>query len=74
MTDGMPFYLSFIFGFFGLMIASLAHKFIAYVRLAERCFKALEWPNPGGVDLVKRTKAARQPTDSPEMGVFYFRY
>lgn len=74
MKDGMVLFLSFTFGFFGLMTTSLVRKWLPFVRLAERCFRALAWPNPSRVDLVKRTKATRHPKDSAEMGVFYFRY
>ena len=60
--------------FFALAIWSMTHKWMPFVRVAERVFTALDWPNPGDVDLVKTTKAQRQLGDSGELGVFYFRY
>ena len=59
---------------FALMAWSMAGKWMPFVRLAERVFTAFGWPDPGNVDLVKSTKAQRQPGDSGELGVFYFRY
>jgi hypothetical protein len=45
-----------------------------YVRVAEKVFKALGWPDVGNVDLVKSSKAQRLKTDPGEFGTFYFRY
>lgn len=60
--------------FFGLMTISLARKWMPFVRLAQKVFVALGWPNPGDVDLVKSSKAQRKPGDPGELGTFYFRY
>lgn len=60
--------------FFSLMTFSLTRKWMPFVRLAEKVFVTLEWPNPGNVDLVKFTKAQRGPGDPGELGTFYFRY
>ena len=60
--------------FFALAIWSMTHKWMPFVRVAERVFTAFGWPSPGDVDLVKSSKAQRQPGDSGELGVFYFRY
>ena len=60
--------------FCALAIWSMTRQWLPFVRLAERVFTAFGWPDPGNVDLVKTTKAQRQPGDSGELGVFYFRY
>jgi hypothetical protein len=60
--------------FFALMFSSLTRKWMPFVRVAEKVFKALGWPNPGAVDLVKSSKAKRRPEDPGEYGTFYFRY
>jgi hypothetical protein len=62
------------YAFFGLMTISLTRKWMPFVRVAEKVFKALGWPNPGAVDLVKSSKAKRRPEDPGEYGTFYFRY
>ncbi|MES2317986.1 MAG: putative type VI secretion system effector [Pseudomonadota bacterium] len=60
--------------FFGLMFTSLAWKWRPFVKMAEKVFKALDWPNPSRVDLVKSSKAQRGEKDPGEFGTFYFRY
>jgi hypothetical protein len=60
--------------FFALMTYSLARKWMPFVALAEKVFRALELPNPSNVDLVKSSKAQRTDKDPGEFGTFYFRY
>lgn len=60
--------------FFGLMTFSLSRKWMPFVRLAEKVFTTLGWPNPRSIDLVQSTKARREPNDPGELGTFYFRY
>jgi hypothetical protein len=60
--------------FFALMTYSLTRKWMPFVRLAEKVFRALELPNPSNVDLVKSSKAQRTDKDPGEFGTFYFRY
>ena len=60
--------------FFGLMTFSLSRKWLPFVRLAEKVFRALELPDPSNVDLVKSSKAQRTERDPGEFGTFYFRY
>ncbi|MDQ0017166.1 hypothetical protein J2W23_005575 [Variovorax boronicumulans] len=62
------------YAFFGLMTISLARKWMPFVRLAQKVFATLGWPNPGEIDLVKTSKAQRKPGDPGEYGTFYFRY
>jgi hypothetical protein len=63
-----------IYAFFGLMVFSLARKWLPFVRVAEKVFRALEWKNPGSIDLAKTSKAQRTDQDPGEFGTFYFRY
>lgn len=60
--------------FLGVMTFSLSRKWMPFVRLAEKVFRALELPNPSNVDLVKSSKAQRTERDPGEFGTFYFRY
>lgn len=60
--------------FFGAMTYSLSRKWMPFVRLAEKVFRALEMPDPSNVDLVKSSKAQRTEHDPGEFGTFYFRY
>lgn len=60
--------------FFGVMTFSLSRKWLPFVRLAEKVFRALELPDPSNVDLVKSSKAQRTERDPGEFGTFYFRY
>lgn len=60
--------------FFSFMTISLTRKWMPFVRVAEKVFRALEWPAPGNVDLVKSSKAQRRADDPAEFGTFYFRY
>jgi hypothetical protein len=62
------------YAFFALMIFSLTRKWMPFVRVAEKVFKKLDWPNPGNIDLVRSSKAQRRPDDPGEFGTFYFRY
>ncbi|PHV09631.1 putative type VI secretion system effector [Chitinimonas sp. BJB300] len=59
---------------FGVMTFFLARKWLPFVRLAEKVFRALDWPNPSNVDLVKSSNAQRTEKDPGEFGTFYFRY
>lgn len=63
-----------LFLFFGVATFSMSRQWLPFVKVAERVFRALELPNPSGVDLVKRTKAQRTEKDPAELGAFYFRY
>lgn len=63
-----------VFLFFGVATFSMSRQWLPFVKVAERVFRALELPNPSGVDLVKRTKAQRTEKDPAELGAFYFRY
>jgi len=63
-----------VYAFFGLMTMSLARKWMPFVNVAERVFKALGLLHPGRVDLVKSSKALRTDQDPGEFGTFYFRY
>ena len=60
--------------FFGVMTFSLSRKWLPFVRVAEKVFRALDLPNPSNIDLVKSTKAKRTEHDPGELGAFYFRY
>lgn len=62
------------FFFFGVMTHSLTRKWLPFVRLAEKVFRALDLPDPANIDLVKSSKRSRTPQDPPEFGTFYFRY
>lgn len=62
------------FAFFGAMTYSLTRKWLPFVRLAEKVFRALDLPDPSNIDLVKSSKKSRTPQDPPEFGTFYFRY
>lgn len=59
--------------FFAAMFASLAHKWMPFVRLAEKIFATLGWANARNIDLVRSSKAKRLTTDTGEFGTFYFR-
>jgi hypothetical protein len=60
--------------FFALMTYSMTRKWMPFVRLAEKVFRALKLPNPSSIDLVKTSKAQRTDKDPGEFGTFYFRY
>ncbi|WP_058088900.1 putative type VI secretion system effector [Aquabacterium parvum] len=60
--------------FFGAMTFSLSRKWMPFVRLAEKVFRALELPDPSNVDLVKSSNKQRTANDPGEFGTFYFRY
>jgi hypothetical protein len=60
--------------FLGLMVFSLARKWMPFVSLAEKAFAAFGWTRPGDIDLAKVTKARRKVGDPGELGTFYFRY
>jgi hypothetical protein len=60
--------------FFALMTFSLTRKWMPFVRLAEKVFRALELPNPSNIDLVKSSSKQRTADDPGEFGTFYFRY
>lgn len=60
-------------GFFGLMTYSLTRRWLSFVRLSEKVFRALGWPNPSGIDLVKSSNRQRTEKDPGEFGTFYFR-
>ena len=62
-----------LMAFTAAMFVSLARKWLPFVRLSEKVFRTLGWPDPGNVDLV-RSSATRRKTDSDEFGTFYFRY
>jgi hypothetical protein len=63
-----------LMGFFGIMTISLSYKWMPFVRLAEKVFRALDIPNPSNVDLVKSSKKLRTEHDPGEFGTFFFRY
>ena len=73
-TDIVVWVVIAFYVFFGLMTISLARKWMPFVRLAQKVFATLGWPNPGNIDLVKTSKAQRKPGDPGEYGTFYFRY
>ena len=50
------------------------HKWMMFVRVAEKVFTALGFEQPSKIDLVKSTKAQMKPDDSLDMGIFFFRY
>jgi hypothetical protein len=60
--------------FLGVMTFSLSRKWMPFVRLAEKVFRALELPNPSDIDLVKSSNKQRTAHDPGEFGTFYFRY
>jgi hypothetical protein len=60
--------------FLALMFTSLSLQWMPYVRVAEKVFKALDWPDASNIDLVKSSKAQRTEKDPGEFGTFYFRY
>jgi hypothetical protein len=64
----------FFYPVFALMTWSLARKWMPFVRLSEKVFRAFGWDNPASVDLVKRSKEGKMGDEKPEYGVFYFRY
>lgn len=66
--------LGFFYPIFALMTWSLARKWMPFVRLSEKVFRAFGWANPASVDLVKRSKEGKMGDEKPEYGVFYFRY
>lgn len=63
-----------VMAFFALMTWSLTRKWMPFVRLAEKVFRALDLPDPSNIDLVKSSKAQRKADDPGEFGTFYFRY
>ncbi len=62
------------YGFFGLMITSLARKWWPFVRGAESVFRALGWARPGWIDLKRITRSQRTKSTPVEYGRFYFYY
>jgi hypothetical protein len=60
--------------FLGLMVFSLAKRWMPFVTLAEMAFTVFGWAKPGDIDLAKFTKAHRKAGDPGELGTFYFRY
>ncbi|PKO85162.1 MAG: hypothetical protein CVU18_21555 [Betaproteobacteria bacterium HGW-Betaproteobacteria-12] len=72
--DSLLFLVAFFFPVFALMTWSLARKWMPFVRLSEKVFRAFGWDNPASVDLVKRSKEGKMGDEKPEYGVFYFRY
>lgn len=60
--------------FLGLMVFTLARKWMPFVTLAEKAFAAFGWARPGDIDLANVTKAHRKAGDPDELGTFYFRY
>ena len=58
----------------GLIAFRISLKLMPLVRLSEKVFTTLGLPNPPDIDLVKSSKAQRQPSDPAEFGTFYFRY
>ena len=60
--------------FFIIMFVSLAGKYMPFVRLSEKVFKILGFPNVKSIDLVKSSKLQRTADDPGEFGTFYFRY
>ena len=60
--------------FYGVMTFSLSRKWMPFVRLAEKVFRALELPDASNVDLVKSSNKQRTAHDPGEFGTFYFRY
>ena len=74
LANGFLYVAGGFYAFFGLMTISLARKWMPFVRLAQKVFATLGWPNPGNVDLVKTSKEQRKPEDPGEYGTFYFRY
>jgi hypothetical protein len=60
--------------FLGVMTFSLSRKWMPFVRLAEKVFRALELPDASNVDLVKSSNKQRTAHDPGEFGTFYFRY
>ncbi len=60
--------------FFGLMIYSMSRKWLPMVYAAESVFRALGWPNPENIDLVKSSKQLKRGGEADEYGIMYFRY
>jgi len=58
----------------GLITFRIARKLMPFVHLSEKVFTTLGLPNPPDIDLVKSSKAQRQPSDPAEFWTFYFRY
>jgi len=71
---GLMYAISGLMIFFGVMTFSLSSKWMPFVRLAEKVFRALDFSNPSDVDLVRSSKAQRTEQDPGELGTFYFRY
>lgn len=63
-----------VMAFLAVMTFSLSRKWMPFVRLAEKVFRALDFPNPRDVDLVKSSNKQRTERDPGEFGTFYFRY
>ena len=71
---GLYYSVTGLMTFFGVMTFSLSRKWMPFVRLSEKVFRALDLPNPSNVDLVKSSKRQRTEQDPGEFGTFYFRY
>jgi len=74
LDSGLMYAISGLMLFFGVMTFSLSRKWMPFVRLAEKVFRALELPDPSNVDLVKSSNKQRTERDPGEFGTFYFRY
>ena len=74
LRDDLSYVAGGLYLFSALMAISLARKWMPFVRLSEKAFKTLGFPNPGDVDLVKSSKSQCKPDDPGECGTFYFRY
>ena len=72
--EGAGYFILGVYIFFAVAVTSMAWKWMSFARLSERIFKALDMSDPGGVDLVRRTRQVRLASDPGELGVFYFKY
>jgi hypothetical protein len=70
----MPVMTLGFYSFFLLMTISMAWKWMSFVRLAERVFRAFGWDRPSYIDLRKRSKETRTAADTKGYGIFFFRY
>jgi hypothetical protein len=58
----------------GIIIFALCKQWMPFVRLSEKIFNALGFPDAGNMDLIKSSKAQRTANDPAELGIFYFHY
>lgn len=63
-----------VMAFLGIMTFSLTWKWMPFVRLAEKVFRALDLPDPSNIDLVRSSNRQRTEHDPGEFGTFYLRY